>query len=357
MKFPNEAGGARRRSLPLGEARTLLKSSLAQHVRPELKGGILLIDRTGAVTSFSPAENEWRVPQAGRTLPLNQRFSQMWQVPRKVLRRLSFESALRRALDRGELVVHLQPKADVATGQIVGAEALVRWLDPQRGVVWPVDFIPEAEDSGLIDRVDEHVLKAVCSQSQIRQSAGIAQVPVSVNISALHLRDDALPKLVASLLEQADLVPECLELEITESAAMAATSQVAATLQGLHELGVRIAIDDFGRGYFSFSNLRSLPIQVLKLDRSLIRDVGVDSATSDVVTAIIAMAFKLGFEVVAEGVETTTQLEFLRRECCNTCQGYLLAEAMPPEDFDRLLSQHSRLYATGAESQSGRQAA
>ncbi len=357
MKFPQRAGGAGRRFSPLGEAQILLKSSLAQHVRPESMGGILLIDRTGAATSFSLVESEWRVPRSGRTLPLNQRFSQMWQIPRNILRRLSFESALRRALDRGELVVHLQPKADVATGQIVGAEALVRWLDPHRGIVWPVDFIPEAEDTGLIDRVDEYVLKAVCSQSRSRQSAGITQVPVSVNISALHLRDAALPKLVASLLEQADLGPECLELEITESAAMDATKQVAATLQSLRELGVRIAIDDFGRGYFSFLHLRSLPIQVLKLDRSLIRDVGVDSASSDVVTAIIAMASNLGLEVVAEGVETTTQLEFLRQERCNIFQGYLLAEAMPPEDFDRVLSQHSRLYPAEAESQSGHRAA
>jgi EAL domain-containing protein (putative c-di-GMP-specific phosphodiesterase class I) len=357
MKFLQSAGGTERRLSPLGEARTLRKSSLAQHLRPESTGGILLIDKTGAVTSFSVEGSEWRVPRSGKTLPLNQRFSQMWQIPRKILRRLSFETALRRALDRGELVVHLQPKADVATGQIVGAEALVRWLDPDRGVVWPVDFIPEAEDSGLIDRVDEYVLKAVCSQSRIRQSAGIAQVPVSVNISALHLRDAALPKLVASLLEQADLGPDCLELEITETAAMAATRQVAATLQSLRELGVRIAIDDFGRGYFSFLHLRSLPIQVLKLDGSLIRDVGVDSAASDVVTAIIAMASNLGLEVVAEGVETTNQLEFLKQERCNLFQGYLLAEAMPSEDFDRVLSKQSRLYPAAAESQSGRQAA
>jgi PAS domain S-box-containing protein/diguanylate cyclase (GGDEF)-like protein len=250
--------------------------------------------------------------------------------------RFKLEGALRRALERGELVLHYQPQVSLTSGRIVGAEALLRWRHPERGMVAPGAFIALAEETGLVLPIGDWVLSAACGQLQAWREAGLALVPVSVNLSALQF-DDRIVATVGRILGECGIEPQLLELELTESASMADAGKSCALLAQLKAMGVRLAIDDFGTGYSNLNYLKRFPVDKLKLDQSFVADIldgGGDQAIS---RAVIAMAHGLGLTVVAEGVESAGQLALLAEQGCDAMQGYYFSKAVPAEEFGRML--------------------
>ena len=242
--------------------------------------------------------------------------------------RLTLEGAMRDALDRREFLLHYQPKMDVVTGQIKGLEALVRWQRPGRGLVAPAAFIPLAEETGLIVPLGAWVLSEACAQAARWARTDLPAVTVSVNLSVRQCQPELL-KTVAQALETAGLNPGQLELEITESFLAKDARELVAVLRELRTMGIKLSIDDFGSGYFSFTSLKDLPVDVLKIDRSLIQELETNAGDVAIVRAIIVMAHTLGLRVVGEGVETTGQLAVLRELGCDQAQGYLLSK---PQD-------------------------
>jgi diguanylate cyclase (GGDEF)-like protein len=262
----------------------------------------------------------------------------------RVNERLALESALRRALERRELVPYYQSRVDLATGAISGAEALLRWLHPEWGLVRPARFVPLAEETGLIVPIGEFVLLEACRQTRAWIDAGLAPGLTSVNLSARQFRDDGLVRKVSRVLEETGLHPQSLELELTESTVMHDVDAAIATLQGLKSLGVSLSVDDFGTGYSSLSYLENLPIDKLKIDRSFVRDIGAAAGENQGVLAqaIISLGHNLGLQVVAEGVETDAQARFLRRAGCDEVQGFFYGEAVAPAQHATLLARTSR---------------
>ncbi|MBI4756160.1 MAG: EAL domain-containing protein [Betaproteobacteria bacterium] len=254
------------------------------------------------------------------------------------LARLSMEGALRRALERDELLLHFQPKVDVKSGRLTGAEALVRWASPERGLVPPGEFIPLAEETGLILPIGEYVLQQACRHIQAWAAAGLKVPRISVNVASQQFRDRQFAARVRAALDAAGLEPRRLCLELTESALLDHAEENVRSLRELKEAGLKLSIDDFGTGYSSLSYLRRFPLEELKIDRSFIADLGADQDHSAIVVAIIAMAHSLGLKVVAEGVETRGQLAFLRNHRCDQCQGFLFSKPLPAEAFAQLLS-------------------
>ena len=243
--------------------------------------------------------------------------------------RLGLETALRYALERGELLLHYQPQVDVASGCITGVEALVRWQRPGGELVSPLEFIPLAEETGLIVPLGEWVLLNACAQNQAWQQAGLPPLRMSVNIAARQLQEDNLAEVIIRILHETGLDPHLLVLEITESTIMHDTGRAAATLKQLAALGVGLAVDDFGVGYSSFSYLKQFPIECLKIDKSFVNDITTDPHDAAIATAIISMAHSLGLTVMAEGVETQSQFSFLRERDCDAMQGYLFSKPLP----------------------------
>jgi EAL domain-containing protein (putative c-di-GMP-specific phosphodiesterase class I) len=249
-------------------------------------------------------------------------------------RRLVLESELRQALPRGELEVYYQPQVVCADGCALGAEALIRWNHPSRGLVSPAEFIPLAEESGLILDIGTFVLRRVCAQAAIWAEHGLYP-RLSVNVSRAQFSRQDFPSMVLQILSENGMAPSQLELEITESMAMADPDSVAAKMRPLREAGVRFAMDDFGTGYSSLSLLTRLPFDVLKIDRSFIHGVGVEQDERAVlVRTVVGMAHGLGLEVVAEGVETGEEHTFLRSTRCNSAQGYLFSRPIPAGRFE-----------------------
>ncbi len=248
------------------------------------------------------------------------------------------ENDLRRALDRRELAVFYQPQARVDDGRIIGMEALVRWHHPTRGMVSPLDFIPLAEETGLINPLGEWVLRTACTQLRGWLEAGMPEMRVSVNLSVRQLLQKDFAATVEQVLADTGLPAHLLELEITESTLMEHAQDTLQALHRLRSLGVRLAIDDFGTGYSSLSYLKRFPVDIIKIDRSFVRDVPEDTDDSAIVTGIIALAHSLRLEVVAEGVETLAQLRFLNEHSCDMMQGYHLSAPVPAEQFERLIS-------------------
>ena len=262
----------------------------------------------------------------------------------RVNERLSLENALRRALERQELILHYQQKVSLKTGQIVGAEALVRWMHPEWGLVRPARFIPLAEETGLIVSIGEWVLREACRQSRTWIDAGLNPGIVSVNLSVRQFRQEGLVRSVSRILQDTGLEPSQLEMELTESMVMGNVDQAIGVLQGLKQLGVALSVDDFGTGYSSLSYLKDLPIDTLKIDRSFVRDIGSGDQADDGVLAqaIISLGHALHLKVIAEGVETDAQLRFLRRHGCDEVQGFFYGEPVPPEQHARLLEKAKR---------------
>jgi diguanylate cyclase (GGDEF)-like protein len=251
--------------------------------------------------------------------------------------RLELESDLRRALERGEFLLHYQPKVDMTSGLITGIEALLRWKHPTRGLVPPMDFISLAEETGLIVPIGEWVLATACARTKAWQDSGLTNMGVAVNLSARQFSDPMLFPKLTQIISDSGLRPSSLELEITESVVMAHGECAVAALEKLKSIGVRIAIDDFGTGYSSLAYLKRFPIDILKVDRSFIRDIPANSGDKKITRAIIAMAHGLKLKVVAEGVETADQLKFLRAHRCDAVQGYFLYRPLPEEEMTEVL--------------------
>lgn len=251
--------------------------------------------------------------------------------------RLELENSLRKAIKQGELELYYQPQIDCVNRQIVSMEALIRWQHPEQGFIAPDKFIPLAEESGLILEIGEWVLKTACMQNKAWQNAGYAPIPIAVNLSMRHFEKNDLVDEVKQVLDETGLAPEWLELELTEGVFLHKVERATAMLTTLRELGIVISIDDFGTGYSSLSQLRHLPVDSIKVDRSFIRGIASDKDDADIVTAIIGLAHNLNLKVVAEGVETEAQLDFLREHACDLWQGYLFSKALPASDFELLL--------------------
>jgi diguanylate cyclase (GGDEF)-like protein/PAS domain S-box-containing protein len=255
----------------------------------------------------------------------------------RAVRELLVEGRLQRALRHGEFLLHYQPKIDLTSGAMTGAEALIRWSSPDRGLVYPNQFVSIAEACGLIVPIGRWVLREACRQFQAWLDEGLPAVPVAVNTSAVEFKHDDFLDGVASILEETGLAPRYLELELTESVLMHDAESSVSVLEALKGMGVRLAIDDFGTGYSSLSYLKRFPIDTLKIDRSFVCDIASDGNDSTIVSAVIAMSRTLGQRVIAEGVETQEQLAFLRTRQCEEGQGFHFSRPLSAEDFRRLL--------------------
>lgn len=249
--------------------------------------------------------------------------------------RVKMETMLRHALDRGEFVVYYQPRVEIATGRMVCVEALIRWIHPEKGMISPVEFIPLAEETGLIVPIGEFVLRKVCLQRKLWTEKGLPLFRVSVNLSARQFRQTGLPEVIHEVLRVTGMDPSMLELELTESAAMQDVNFAVLMLQVLKEMGLTIAIDDFGTGYSSLSYLKKFPLDVLKIDKSFTSGIHQDPDNAAIVRAIIAMGHSLKLSITAEGVETEEQLQYLEDLGCNEIQGYYIGKPMPPDVLEQ----------------------
>jgi diguanylate cyclase (GGDEF)-like protein len=255
----------------------------------------------------------------------------------RAVERQSIEEQLRRALERNELTLHYQPKIDIETGAITGAEALIRWTHPVRGPIAPAQFIPVAEDCGLILPIGDWVLREACAQARAWEDAGLPAITMAVNVSALQFRKPEFLEDVYSVLIETGLDPKYLELELTESALITRAESTASILTALRGIGVRVSVDDFGTGYSSLSYIRKFPLDSLKIDQSFIRQITTIPDETTIVRAIISLGQSLDLRVIAEGVETRDQLDFLQAHGCEEAQGYLFSPPVPAEQFAKLL--------------------
>jgi diguanylate cyclase len=255
----------------------------------------------------------------------------------RAVERQSIEESLRRALERHELILHYQPKINLRTGEITGAEALIRWRHPVRGLVPPGEFIPIAEDCGLIVPIGNWALREACQQAQAWMKAGLPLRSMAVNISAMEFRDENFLHGVFAIIEETGLDPASLELELTEGVLMKRTESTTTILAALKARGVQIAVDDFGTGYSSLSYLRKFPIDALKIDQSFIHQITTVPDETVIVTAVISMGRSLHLRVVAEGVESHEELAFLQAHQCEEAQGYYFSRPVIAEEFAKLL--------------------
>jgi EAL domain-containing protein (putative c-di-GMP-specific phosphodiesterase class I) len=247
--------------------------------------------------------------------------------------RLLLIGELRRAIDRGQLVLHYQPKVDLRDGQITGVEALVRWQHPQRGLLTPDEFVPIAEQAALIESLSQWVLHTAVSQASAWRQAGF-EIPVAVNLSMRSLQDEHLPNSVAHVLEAANLPPSLLVLEITESTLMQDASRTLAILERLRTTGIRVAIDDFGTGHSSLAYLKRLAVDEVKIDRAFVRDIATDETDRIIVRSTVELAHSLGLRVVAEGVENQITAALLAELGCDQAQGFHMS---PPLRADEVI--------------------
>ncbi|MEJ7615954.1 MAG: EAL domain-containing protein [Pyrinomonadaceae bacterium] len=267
----------------------------------------------------------------------------------RAIKKLEWESSLRRAIECQELIVYYQPLIEIKNRRIVGAEALIRWRHPELGLVSPAEFIPIAEETGLIVPIGEWVLRMACEQNQRWHQMGFDSLYVAVNLSARQFQQSNLSEVVFHTLQETDLRPSALELELTESAIMKNAESAARTLCEIKRLGVKVSVDDFGTGYSSLSYLKRFPIDTLKIDRSLLLDETTDPDDAALVMAIITLAHNLRLKVIAEGVETDEQLRFLYLLRCDEAQGYLFHRPVPAGEFTALLENNRREAALAAK--------
>jgi EAL domain-containing protein (putative c-di-GMP-specific phosphodiesterase class I) len=267
----------------------------------------------------------------------------------KAIERLSLESRLRQAVANDELELHFQPFFDLKTSEVLGAEALLRWRHPELGLIPPGEFIPIAELSGLIVPIGEWVLRTACAEARKWHENGYPALTVSVNLSSRQFQQTDLGSQVTHALEESGLDADKLDLEITESCAMQNAEHSINTLQGLKRQGVRISMDDFGTGYSSLNYLKRFPIDRIKLDQSFVRDLPADKDDAAIAMAVIAMGRSLELVVIAEGVETEEQLQFLSSHHCDQLQGFLLSRPLPAAAFEKFLAHGSKDVAAMAQ--------
>jgi len=256
---------------------------------------------------------------------------------------LSLENALRHALGRNELLLHYQPVVETGTGRVVSVEALARWRHPQRGLIPPDQFIPLAEETGLIAPIGAWTMRTACVQCCAWERSGCPALRMAVNLSARHFQEQDLAGAVLQMLHDTGLPPQRLDLEITESVLIQDADAAQAVLGALRDAGIRLTLDDFGTGYSSLSYLKRFPVDTIKIDRSFVCDIPADPDDAAIATAIIAMAHRLGIQVIAEGVETPEQYEFLRAEGCDFMQGYLFSPPEPAEELALLFKEQKLL--------------
>ena len=256
----------------------------------------------------------------------------------RAVERQWIEAGLHSAIARREFVLHYQPKVDLASGVITGAEALIRWVHPERGLMFPKDFVPIAEDCGLIVPIGQWVLREACRQAREWIDEGRRPPALAVNISAAELKDPRFLENVRTILSDSRLDPRYLEIELTESSLIQHAESTAFTLRAMKDMGVQVAIDDFGTGYSALSYLRQFPIKVLKIDQSFVHEISADPVDTSIVAAVISMSKSLGYRVIAEGVETGEQFAFLQAQRCGEGQGYYFSRPLIAEQFVRLLT-------------------
>jgi EAL domain-containing protein (putative c-di-GMP-specific phosphodiesterase class I) len=314
------------------DARELhMSASIGLSVFPE--------DGTDAETLLKNADAAmYRAKEAGRG---NYQFYAA-QMNARGSERLTLESDLRRAIERGELELHYQPKLDLRSQRIVGVEALLRWRHPTLGLVSPAVFVPIAEETRIIESIGRWALEAACNAARDWQDRGLPPVQMSVNLSPHQLNCPTLLSDVKAALQSSGLDPALLELEITESAMMNNPEQAAALMQQIRMLGIGLAIDDFGTGYSSLSYLRRFPLSTVKIDRSFVHDLSQDKDAQALTDGIITLAHGLRMKVVAEGVETVEQLEYLKVRGCDEIQGYWLCRPVPAEELCKFMARHLR---------------
>ncbi len=260
---------------------------------------------------------------------------------KKTIERMTMENELRRAIERKEFVLHYQPKVNIKTSKIIGMEALVRWQHPVRGLIPPADFIPIAEETGMIVPLGEWVLRTACAQNKAWQDAGFEPLSISVNLSGRQFQLQNLAVVIKRILKETDLAPYWLELEITESTAMQNADYTIETLNKLKEMGVQFSIDDFGTGYSSLSQLKRFPVDKLKIDKSFVVEIGKGHDSEIIASTVIVLGKSLKLGVIAEGVETEEQLNFLKKYQCNEMQGFLFSKPVTADEFSALLKQKS----------------
>lgn len=259
------------------------------------------------------------------------------------LDQLKLETSLRHALERNELEVYFQPQVSVRQGKVVGAEALLRWKHPEQGFISPVVFIPIAEESGMIHEIGDWVLKTSCLKMKSWQDAGLPQLRIAVNVSSRQIYQPNFTAKVAQIIKETGITPENLELELTESTLLHEVDTARATLTKLKSLGIQIAIDDFGTGFSSLTYLKQFPFDTLKIDRYFVQNIGQDSENSAITLATIQMAHSLNLKVIAEGVETESELDFLSAHDCDEIQGYLYSRPLAESGFKKLLASNKTL--------------
>jgi diguanylate cyclase (GGDEF)-like protein len=261
--------------------------------------------------------------------------------------RQALEKDLRAAIEGRQFELHYQPQLELRTGQICGVEALVRWRHPQRGMVPPMDFIPLAEEAGLIGPLGDWILEEACRQLGAWRQAGLTDIRMSINLSARQFLDLGLPERVRSVIETSGVPAAMIDLEITESMSMESPVDAIALMRRLTELGVSLSIDDFGTGYSSLAYLKLFPIRTLKIDRSFVKDIETDQNDAEICDVTVLLAHKLGLEVVAEGVETAEQLKFLLSVGCERIQGYWLSKPLPGDDAERFIQGRAKMSGLG----------
>lgn len=334
------------------DARTVAQKILDTLAAPFCLNGYELYVTASIGVSLCPADGETehalikhadtamaRAKESGRN---NFQFFSA-EMNTRTLQRLEMENGLRRAVERKEFLLHYQPKVDLASGEITGFEALLRWQRPGQGLISPADFVPLLEETGLIVPVGEWIIDAACAQICAWRQAGVEPRPIAINLSPRQFNDKNLGHAIRRAVDAHWVESDLLELEITESSLMHNTEEAIATLKYLKSIGLKISIDDFGTGYSSLAYLKRFPLDALKVDRSFVRDISSDADDAAITRAIIGMAHSLGLKVIAEGVETEAQLAFLKAHGCEQMQGYYFSRPVPAHDCGVMLREGKRL--------------
>jgi diguanylate cyclase (GGDEF)-like protein/PAS domain S-box-containing protein len=322
----NKALESLARTYTIGENELVLTASIGISVYPK--------DGVDIQTLLKNADTAmYRAKDSGK----NRMEFFTYEMNASALRRMHLESQLRYALEKNEFLLHYQPQADLITGRIIGVEALLRWVHPQLGMVSPIEFIPIAEETGLIVQIGKWVLETACRQAVAWQLDGLPLLRMGVNLSVRQFMQNDIVDVVARVLHETKLDSNLLELELTESLLMGGGEEIVSTLSALREMHIGLSVDDFGTGYSSLSYLKRFPVTSVKIDQSFVQEITTDPDAAALARSIISMAHEMRLNVIAEGVETEGQLGYLARHGCNEMQGYFLSRPIPPDEFSKLL--------------------